>query len=184
MHVELIKKKLKALIFLHNKSRQNRSTIHYTTSKYFVNYSQIMTLDRKYVYMLLVLVVNVAVSLTATEANQYIYSELYVSFLTLTCMNYVIASICCLLLLKRNAMKSLTRSLLVKMFPIAIVYCAHALFNHYSLSLNRPGTVQVIKYLCAPCVLVIYVFTQQLHFSVYTKTSLVLIFNRNIINSK
>jgi hypothetical protein len=133
-----------------------------------------MTIDSKYVSVFLVLLVNLASFLAVIEVNKFINAEMRASFIALTCANYLIASFCCILFVKRNALKSFTPALLAEMFAVAVLYCAHVVFNSLSLSLNRQGTVQVIKSLCAPCVMVIYVFMQRISFSFYTKISLVL----------
>jgi hypothetical protein len=58
------------------------------------------------------------------------------------------------------------------MLPLALLYCVHVVFMFYSLKNNRPGTVQILKHMCAPFIMLITAL-DRVKYSIYAKLALV-----------
>jgi solute carrier family 35 protein E3 len=124
------------------------------------------------------LIVNLVSSVGIVQINKYIYTKLFFSNMCLTCVHFLVTSMCLVTLCWIGAFKFAQVSL-KKMIPMSLTFCASVVLTNYSLQFNSIGTYQCLKALSTPCVMVITIFFYKHEYSFRVKFSVVSQFYKN-----
>jgi solute carrier family 35, member E3 len=142
---------------------------------------------KRYSFPFIVLI-NFVSTISIIQLNKYNYSFIHFPNLALTCLHYIVTSICLLFIVKFGVVE-FKRIPLFKMIPMSVVFAGSVSIANFSLEYNTVGTYQCFKALTTFIILILEYFIYKEKVSIKIISSVVcnlvfwnLIFNFNFLS--